>query len=180
MTPPQTFRPLLNARLLNALRRSARDEHGSALVEAAMSMILLLVLIFGVIEVSWAVYSFHLVANAAHEGARYAIVRGKSWSGACANWGASQCKASSTDVANYVANRSMPGVGIDPSQVCVQWFSAVPSSTPTSCTPNANPNSNAQGNIVQVTVDYPFTLNVFFLPARTFHISSTSQMVIAQ
>lgn len=145
-------------------------------------MIVLLILIFGVIEAGWAVYSYHLVANAAHEGARYAIVRGSSWTanGSCASWSSSQCVASHTDIANYVANRSMAGVAIDPSQVCVEWFSTVPSSAPTNCVDNTNPGANAQGDIVQVTVNYPFTLNVFFLPARTFKIGSTSQMVIAQ
>lgn len=141
-------------------------------------MIVLLILIFGVIEVSWAVYSYHLVANAAHEGARYAIVRGSSWGGSCAGYTSSRCTASSTDIANYVASESLPGIPIDPAQVCVQWFSSVPSSASGACTANTGP--NAQGNIVQVTVNYPFTLNVFFLPARTFTISSTSQMVIAQ
>lgn len=161
------------------LRRSARDERGSALVEAALSMIVLLIFIFGVIEVSWAVYSYHLVANAAHEGARYAIVRGSSWTTACDGTGTgSRCQTTAADVQNYVANKSLPGVAIDPSRVCVQWFSAVPSSTSTSCTANTGP--MAQGNIVQVTVSYPFTLNVFFLPARTINIASTSQMVIAQ
>lgn len=142
-------------------------------------MIVLVMLIFGTIEVSWAVYTYHTVANAAHEGARYAIVRGSSWSSNCAGWGSSQCKASGTDIANYVANRSLAGVSIDPStDVCVQWFASVPSSTSNSCT--AGGTTKAQGNIVQVTVTHPFTLNVYFLPQRTISISSTSQMVIAQ
>lgn len=149
-------------------------------------MIVLLILIFGVIEVSWAVYSYHLVANAAHEGARYAMVRGNSWAPASCDgsgsagsgWTSSRCIASSADIANYVANRSLPGVAINASNVCVQYFATVPASTSTTCTPGGT--ANSQGNIVQVTVSYPFTLNVVFLPPKTISISSTSQMIIAQ
>lgn len=140
-------------------------------------MIVLLMLMFGVIQVSWAVYSYHLIANAAHEGARYAIVRGSSWGSNCASWNSSQCTASTDDIANYVANRSLPGVSIAASNVCVQYFSSVPSSTSTSCTANTSPND--RGDIVQVTVSNPLTLNVIWW-SRTFSVSSTSQMVIAQ
>jgi Flp pilus assembly protein TadG len=137
-------------------------------------MIVLLMLMFGVIQVSWAVYSYHLIANAAHEGARYAIVRGSSWGANCASWNSSQCTASSTDIANYVASRSLAGVSIAASNVCVQYFSSVQSSTSTSCSANTSP--NARGDVVQVTVNYPFILNVIWW-SRTFTISSTSLSV---
>jgi Flp pilus assembly protein TadG len=147
-------------------------------------MIVLLMLIFGVIQVSWAVYSYHLIANAAHEGARYAIVRGSSWGANCdgsgaagSGWNSSKCTASTTDIANYVASRSLPGVSIAASNVCVQYSTSVPVSAPTSCTANGTP--NGRNNVVQVTVAYPFALNVIWW-SRTISLSSTSQMVIAQ
>jgi len=162
---------------LSAFRRSARDERGSALVEAAISMLALLALIFGVIEVGWAVYTFHYIANASHEGARYAIVRGSSWSGSCSGYGSNQCIASTTDIANYVSSRSVAGINIVATDVCVEYFATVPASASTTCSANSTP--NAQGDVVQVTVTYPFTLT---LPgfSRTFNLKSTSQMVIAQ
>lgn len=147
-------------------------------------MIVLLMLMFGVIQVSWAVYSYHLIANAAHEGARYAIVRGSSWGVSCdvsgaagSGWNSSKCTASTADIANYVANRSLPGASIAASNVCVQYFSSVPSSASGFC--NANTGPNDRNDVVQVTVNYPFTLNVIWY-SRVFYISSTSQMVIAQ
>ena len=156
LTYLSTIRPCCNTHLLNALRRSVRDDSGSALVEAGISMIVLLMLIFGVIQVSWAVYSYHLIANAAHEGARYAIVRGGSWTPSCdgtgaagSGWNSSQCAASTADIANYVASRSLPGVGIVPSNVCVRYSTSVSTSAPTSCTPNTSP--NGRNNVVQVT-----------------------------
>ena len=149
-------------------------------------MLLLLTLMFGVIETSMAVYSFHFVANAAHEATRYAIVRGSSWNpttcdgtgSAGSGYGSAQCQASAADIQNFVATRNFPGVNITAGDVCVEYFSAVPSSVSTSCTSNSTP--NAPGDIVQVTVTYPFTFNVPGFPAYTVSLSSTSQSVIAQ
>jgi Flp pilus assembly protein TadG len=185
LTLLSTSRSQLKLLLLSALKNSARDERGSALFEAGISMLVLLMLMFGVIEASLAVYSFHFVANAAHEATRYATVRGGSWTATCdgtgtagSGYGASMCQASPADIENYVATRNFPGVNITTSDVCVEYFSSVPSSVSTTCSANSSP--NAAGDIVQVTVTYPFTLHVPGLPAYTVNLSSTSQSVIAQ
>lgn len=149
-------------------------------------MSLFFALLFGVIQVSWAVYSYHYVANAAHEGARYAMVRGGSWIPSCdgsvagAGYGNSQCQATIADVQQWVASRSFPGVNITTNDVCVEYFSSVPTSTSKTCTMGSNYTNNEQGDVVQVTVTYPFVLSVPLLPGRTIHMSSTSQMIIAQ
>ena len=173
-----TSRKLFNSPLLSGLRRCARDEQGQSLVEAGFCMLTLLLLIFAVIESSWAIYTDHYVGNVAHEAARYAIVRGGSWGSACSGYGSSLCTASPTDISNYVASLNFPGIQIQASNVCVQYFSSVPASTSSSCTGNTSP--NAPGNIVQVTVTYPFTLSAPLLPPMTWQLASTSQMVIAQ
>ena len=167
------------------MRRSTRDEQGSNLVETAVSMLVLLMLMFGVIEASLAVYSFESVANAARDATRYAIVRGGSWSATCdgtgqagSGYSSSRCQASPADIANYIANRDFPGVNIAASNVCVEYFSSVPSSTSTACSANSSPNS--PGDIVQVTITYPFTLTIPGLAAYSLNLSSTSQSVIAQ
>ena len=171
--------------MLRALRRCARDEQGQSLVEAAVSMMTMFILLFGVIETSWAIYTDHYVGNVAHEAARYAIVRGGSWAANCdgsgsagSGYGSSMCTASSTDIANFVVHRNFPGINIAAGDVCVEYFSSVPSSTSGSCTANSSPNS--PGDIVQVTINHPYTLTVPGLPAITWRLSSTSQMVIAQ
>ena len=141
-------------------------------------MIGVLVLIFATIEASWAIYCDHYLGNVAHEATRYAIVRGSSWTTSCAAYTSSMCKASTTDIANYVVSRNFPGINIAASNVCVQYFSTMPSSTSSSCTGNTSP--NAPGDIVQVTITYPFNLAIPLAPAITWHLASTSQMVIAQ
>ena len=45
-------------------------------METAMSMIILLTFMFGVMEAGFALYSYHFISEAAREGTRYAIVRG--------------------------------------------------------------------------------------------------------
>ena len=59
-------------------RSSARDEEGSAIMETAMSSLILLTFLFGVFEAGFMVYSYHFISEAAREGARYAIVRGRA------------------------------------------------------------------------------------------------------
>lgn len=168
--------------------RHGRDERGQSLVESALAMWVVLLLFFGVIETCWAVYSFHYLGNAAHEAARYAIVRGGSWTGACdgtgsagSGYGSSQCQASSTDIANYVASRNFPGINITANDVCVEYYSTVPSSASQNCTASSGSSiANAPGDIVQVTITYPFTIQLPGLSNHTWNLMSTSQMVIAQ
>ena len=155
------------------------------MVETAISFSLLSMLMFGVFEVCLAVYSYHFLANTAHEATRYAIVRGSSWTSSCdgsgkdgSGYDGSGCTASPTDIANFVANRSFPGFHVTADDVCVQYFSSVPSSTSTTCSSNSSP--NAPGDIVQVTINYPFKLTIPFLKAQALTMSSTSQMVISQ
>ncbi|MFN2488812.1 MAG: TadE/TadG family type IV pilus assembly protein [Actinomycetota bacterium] len=56
---------------------SARDERGSAPVDAVISMVLLMVLVLGVVEIAFALYGRNVVAASAHEGARAAIELGR-------------------------------------------------------------------------------------------------------
>jgi hypothetical protein len=182
---PDTIRLRRNTPLLRCL---LRDEQGGSLVETAISSLVLLMLIFGVIEGCWAVYSYHFLASATHEATRYAIVRGGGWGSNCdpsghagTGYGSSGCIASATDVANYIANRNFPGLNIAATDVCVQYLGSTPASaTTTTCTASTTDTGNVPGDIVQVTITHPFTIGVPGLPGYTIQMSSTSQMVISQ
>lgn len=185
MIYPNTIRPHRNAILFGRL---IRDEQGGSLVDTAISFLILLTLIFGVIEGAFAVYSYHYLANAAHEGTRYAIVRGGSWGFSCDGTGSlgsgyntSGCTANVNDVKNFVASRNFPGLNVTAAEVCVQYSSSTPASTVTPCiTSSATSTDNVRGDIVQVTIAYPFVLGIPGLPTRTIWMTSTSQMAIAQ
>lgn len=60
------------------LARGARSERGSAgqaLAEFALALIVLMLIVMGIVDLSRAVFIQSALANAAREGARYAIVR---------------------------------------------------------------------------------------------------------
>src|SRR5262252_10289391 len=48
-----------------------RNGEGSALIEGAIVMPLLLILVLGVFEFSWLIYQQHLISTGIHDGARY-------------------------------------------------------------------------------------------------------------
>lgn len=185
-----TIRQKFASQLLRASIRRLREQEGQSLVETALSIVVMLGLIFGVILACCGVYSLHYLANAAHEATRYAIVRGGDWTTTCDGTGAagsgyssSMCQASPQDVANYVANRNFPGINITPGDVCVEYSSSVPSTASTSCSASSTP--NAAGDVVQVTITYPYSFNLPslsppFVRSYTWHLASTSQMIITQ
>lgn len=189
MITSSKFRLSIHLPLSGALKRRVRGEQGQALVETAVSLSLSLMLIFGFIEFCWGLYSFHYIAGASHQATRYAIVRGASWGTNCSDYTGSQCTASTTEIANYVAATAAnfpgmyqgpSGTGLTASDVCVKFFLSVPSSASACTTSSTGTLANSPGNIVQVTVNYPFVLNLPFWSPMTWNLTSTSQMVIAQ
>src|SRR6202011_4519957 len=56
----------------------AVSERGSALVEFAIASTVALTMIFGIIDFGRGLYTYHLVANAARAGSRWAMVRGNT------------------------------------------------------------------------------------------------------
>lgn len=176
---------------LRSARRSPHCESGAILVESALSVLLLLTMLIGVAEMGLALYSFHFVSYAAHEATRYAIVRGVDWApttcdgsgNAGTGYGSDMCEASVQDVQNFVTGMNFPGINLTASNVCVEYFSSLPSSTSQSCTTSTGTLANDVGNVVQVTITYPYTFGLPFSKgwaSYTYNLTSTSQMVIAQ
>jgi Flp pilus assembly protein TadG len=157
------------------LRRISSREQGSAIVETAMSITILLTMLFGVMEGAFAVYSYHFISDAAREGTRYAIVRGNSAGPTCSSYTSAACSATPAQIQSYVKNLGFPGINPDNMTVNVS-NSGYPSGTP--CTPSAN--CNNPGNQVTVTVTYSFPLMVPFIPSHTYAMSSSAAMIIAQ
>lgn len=153
--------------------RRARSEAGGTLVEFTLSAVVLTTLVFGVIATCTALYIYHFVADAAREGARYAMVRGSS----CATYGsfASDCPLSTTanpsPVQTYVRGLSLPGINPNNMTVTAAW-SAYPSGA---C---AAP-CNGPGDLVTVTATYSYVLLIPFVPSKTLSLTSTSKMIIA-
>lgn len=138
-------------------------ERGSALVEFALVSTATLTLMLGIVDFGRALYTYHLVANAARSGTRYAMVRGST----CTVTG---CPATTDSIQTYVRGLA-PGVDPDSLAVTTIWSSSGGCSDPA----NQGP-----GCIVSVQVSYPFRFIIPLLPHFTMTMASTSQMVISQ
>jgi len=147
---------------MSVRRKLTRGEHGTTLIEAAISITLLLSLIFGIMAGGLMLYTYHFLSYAARAGCRYAMVRGS----ACDNSnGMPDCpNVTSAQVQTYL--RSLPQLGLDPTQLTV-----------TMSWPNG---TDKPGDPVAVTAQYPFPFFVPFVTSQTVNMHSTSQMVISQ
>jgi Flp pilus assembly protein TadG len=155
--------------------RGARGVEGSALVELALSSVILFAMLAGITQISTAFYAYHVTADAARKATRWAIVRGST---SCTNTpNLSDCNATAAQIQSFVAGLGYLNIGT--SNVTVNWLAASATQPTTWSTCTSAP-CNIPGNVAQVVVTYPLSLNIPFVPKQTFSVSSTSQMVIAQ
>ena len=161
-------------------KRRLSEDSGGTLVETALSIFLLLTLMFGIIEGSLAIYSYHFISNAAREGTRYAIVRGTDFTTACTSTVYSGCFVTAAQVETYVTNLSFPGIDTTKLVVAVQCATTVGGTFgafPGAC--------DSAGNVVQVTVSYPYSIPIAGVAGSCtapvkYCLTSTSEMVISQ
>jgi Flp pilus assembly protein TadG len=118
--------------------RNRRSEAGTALIEAAITLPLLLLMSVGVFELGRAYQTWQVVTNAAREGARIAVLPS-------ATTGAVQQR-----VRDYMHDGQLS-----------QWSNASVTLTATTITVNG-----AAVSASRVTVDYPFTFMVLQPVAR--------------
>jgi Flp pilus assembly protein TadG len=147
-----------------------RDE-GSSIIEMAVVSPIFLAMLFGIIELSLALYTYNYVSDAAREGSRYAIVRGSSCSVL------TNCGVTAAQIQTYVQNLGYPGMKAVNTTVTTAWLS--PSTTTPVTWTVCGSTCNAPGDAVQVKVTYSFHLGIPFVPKSTINLHSTSQMVIA-
>jgi Flp pilus assembly protein TadG len=149
-----------------------QGERGQTLVEFALSLTILLTLVFGILAICLALYSYHFISEAAREGTRYAIVHGSSCS-TVGNLGANCTLTNSAQVQTYVQGLAFPGIDPNDMTVTTTW-----PATGVPCIPMSSPCNNP-GNVVRVTVTYALPLSIPFVSTNTLTMTSTSQMVIS-
>ena len=167
------------------LLRRLSGEEGSSMVEMALASVGILAMLFGIFELSMALYSYHFVSEAAREASRFAMVRGSQ----CAsNFAASYCSptdanpdgADGGDVSHYVTSLGYPFA--NKLTTSSTWLTAGQDAKGndiwTAC--GTGKGCNQPGNMVQLTVSYPFPLNVPFLKTYTINLASKSSVVISQ
>ena len=150
------------------------DCAGSEAVEFALAISLWMIFGFVVMYASFALYAAHFVANAADEAARYAIVRGSSWGDTSCSSNSLDCEASSSDVANFIANSLPPGLSAANLTVSTTW----PGTTSSGTTCDAVDGNNSPNCLVKVQVSYNFSFPVPFISQSVVPFTSSSQMSI--
>jgi Flp pilus assembly protein TadG len=145
------------------LRRGRRSDRkrGQAMVEFALVIPIFMLVLSGILDFGFALYSRMTVINAAREGARAAIMVPDN--------------TTITSVAQAAAVSSAAGAGLtvsSPTVTCIQTSVSPSSTTTIGC------NTAVTGDSVSVRVN--FTYHSFFplLFGSTFDLSSTVQMVI--
>ena len=153
-------------------------EEGSSLVETALASSVVLALIFGILQMSLALYTYHCICEAAREGSRYSIVRGST---SCSNTPKlTNCGASADQIQTYVKSIDVPGLNsAQYMTVSTNWLNAS-ATKPTTWSVCALGTCNAPGNLVKVQVMYELPLSIPFWRSTVLDLRSTSQMVIAQ
>ncbi|ADW69825.1 TadE/TadG family type IV pilus assembly protein [Granulicella tundricola] len=152
------------------------DESGSALVDFSLSIILFLLVVFGIMDCSRALFVDHFIAVSARQATRYAMVRGSSWNGIACSSKPYACTATSADIAAYVM--TLVPMGVDPSRLVVNVTWPGTMSSGTQCT-GGGAAVNQSGCIVVVNVSYPFSFVLPFMPRSAWAFGSRSSMTIA-
>ncbi len=158
------------------LRALRRDQGGNELLEYSLASSVLLLLIFGIMDCSRALYSYHYVAQAARQASRFAAVRGATWGGASCSSFSYACTATSTDVTNYVKSITPLGFAFSNLAVTTTWPGTTVNGTICSLT-SVN---NSPGCVVYVKVAYSFGFVLPFLPKSALALTSTSKRMISQ
>ncbi|MGB8964629.1 MAG: TadE/TadG family type IV pilus assembly protein [Candidatus Cybelea sp.] len=147
-------------------------EHRHILPETVFSIAVALAVIFGIMDLGRAMYTYASVTELAREGSRWSIVRGSQ---SCVN-SANQldnCNVlRSAPVQSYVQSLSKGAMVASEISVTARW---------PSCTATGPAGAiNAPGCTVAISVKYPFQFLLPFLPQATLSMSGTSTMVISQ
>lgn len=157
-------------------------EQGGSLVEMALSCLILIPVLFGIIQLSIGLYCYHFAADAAREATRWAIVRGSTCNGIfgkgyCSPTSALGTGADGSDIDQYVKTLGYPFSA--KVSTTTKWCTngGVVPATWTTCSTTQN---NTPGNQVQVTVSYSYPLIIPFLKSNTLNLSSVSSMTIVQ
>lgn len=165
---------------LHALLRHAAREDGANAVETALSCTILIAILFGMCQMALGMYFYQFTSDAARQATRWAMVRGST---SCTNTpNLYKCNAGTDDVQTYVRGLGLTGTTSSSIGVTTNWCSAS-STMPTTWSSCSTTTSNAPGNLVKVTVSYPLSFAIPFIPhskSVSLSLSSTSQMVISQ
>jgi Flp pilus assembly protein TadG len=171
-------------------RKLGASEEGSEILEFALVATVLCTLLFGIIDFSKAMYTYHWVSYAATQGTRYASTRGNGNTSNCATFSSSGCIASAAQIGSYVKSLAVGtyvsslitsgSVGLaDFNLTVLTTWPGVSAGEPKNCSVASGTNSPGCPVNVSVTYIYRFTLPFIKSQLSTIRMTSTSQVVIS-
>jgi Flp pilus assembly protein TadG len=176
--------------MMQAPGNGQRREEGSALVETALSITVLLTVMIGIMQLCLVMYASVFVDEAAREATRYASVRGDN---SCTDLSTfPNCNLGPTTAGNplqtYVQGLGYPLPNKSNLTVTPTWWAVTQDASgysywTTACTgatsSTNNEPCNEAGNMVKVLVQYQIPLNIPFWKSANVTLSSKSSMLIA-
>jgi len=151
------------------------DCRGQALVEFAMAAVVILMLLLSVVEFGRIVLVYNSIADAARIGARYAITNSSVPNGTTVtNSNVATIQSNVTTVVKNFLAPSTVNINAGGGLTIVTTF---PSKSCSGSTPGSTCTGTTAGNLVQVSVSYPYDL---LIPYYSINItlSSTSEGII--
>ena len=145
-----------------ALPTRRRRGRGQALVEFALVFPIFMLLVFGMLDFGFALFSRMTIINAAREGARVAVMQP----------GDARVQPGYTALIQAAVAGAASGLTVTASAACVSN-----ASLPSACNFNAVANSKA-GDYVVVTVDYTYESFFPLLFGATFDVGSSVKMLL--
>jgi TadE-like protein len=146
-----------------------RRRRGAAVVEMAIVLMVFITLVLGMLDLGIAVFRRHVIAQAARQGVRQAIVHGGLANAGMGVWGPTAWSGTADSGGHEVLNIIQPMLaGMDPSTVDVQveWLDGG--------------NDVNLGDHVRVSVSTPYQpIMTFIFGNPTFTLQATSTMQIA-
>jgi Flp pilus assembly protein TadG len=140
-----------------------KTEGGSAMVDFAVTAVVFLTVLFGIVDVGRAAFAYSWVSSAARQGSRFAMVRGTNCSGLSGG-----CPAQASDVTTYVNSLA---TGMDTSQLTVTagcYTAGALLGAPPPCGPTTS---------VKVRVQYTFNFLSSLVPL-SWNMQSISERVV--
>ncbi len=151
----------MNDQLLSGrLQRDGR--RGATIVEFALSFVLFIVVLMGLMELGRGMWTYGMLAHAARAAGRYCMVRG------------TQNPAVTTELRDLVENNCR---GLEASSIVLEtkW------KDPTDGTVRADVSAVERGDVIELKVKYPFQFVTggLIVPNGTISMSAKTQMIVA-
>lgn len=163
---------------MKVFRRVLCEDGGNSLIETAFSISTMMVVLFGIMEFSRALYADIYIGFVAHSATRYAMVRGTTFTGtSCSTTTTQNCAATSSNIVSFAKSAAPLGIATATDlTVTPSW----PGTGPTGAACNTTNGAASPGCVVKVQVTYNFHFSLPFVSNAPILLKSVSVVTIVE